>query len=351
MSEQQTDDLLVPYGNLFDLGCQILQNQGTPLDIAKQVVAELLNNEISGYDSHGLLRLLEYVPAMHQGHIIPTNQPQLNEKNKFVTEVDAQKSFGVLSAKVTAKALIYQLNQNQLGFVTLINSGHLGRLWPIASSVCQAGGIVIGFSNLSGAGQNVLPFGGNEGRFCTNPILMGVPAEPPIILDMSTSSISEGKLRKLWLQGKQAPEGWLFDKNGRTETDPNQFYHKPKKAFLGPLGGTEFGFKGFGLALMAEIFAGILTGGGYSQPYSKKINNNAFFITFHPEIFGLSLSHFQQQVAELVTYVESSSPTNNVHMPGRRRDGHSELSSTNNMIAIHAKVFSKLQSLANPGEG
>lgn len=335
----------MPYKILFDLGCHVLQKQGAPLGVAKRVVKELLNNEISGYDSHGLLRLLEYVRAIQQGDIIPTNQPLLNKKNKFVTEIDAQKSFGVLSVHASAKALIDHLDQNQLGFITLINSGHVSRLWSIASTVCQAGGVLIGFSNLSGAGQNVLPFGGSEGRFCTNPIVMGVPAEPPIILDMSTSSISEGKLRKLWLQGKQAPEGWLFDKNGNSVTDPNQFYQTPKTAFLGPLGGTEFGFKGFGLALMAEIFAGILTGGGYSQPSCNKINNNAFFITFRPELFGQSAYQFQQQVKDLVEYVQSSSATNRIHIPGRTRKARSESSTEKDIIKIHADVYAKLQSL------
>jgi LDH2 family malate/lactate/ureidoglycolate dehydrogenase len=346
LSEQQTDDFLIQYENLLDLGCEILKKQGAPIEIAKQVVIELLNNEANGYDSHGLLRLLEYVSLIHQDHIIPTNLPLVNKKNKFVTEVDAQKCFGVLSANAAAKALIEHLDKNQLGFVPLINSGHLGRLWPIASSVCQAGGVLIGFSNLSGAGQNVLPFGGSDGRFCTNPIVIGMPAEPPIILDMSTSSISEGKLRKLWLRGEQAPEGWLFDKNWNSVTDPNQFYQTPKTAFLGPLGGKEFGFKGYGLALMAEIFSGILTGGGYSQPSSNKINNNAFFSTFHPELFGQTISQFQQQVKNLVEYVESSSPTREVHVPGRIGGLQSKLSSNEDMIAINAKLYAKLQSLA-----
>ncbi len=106
MSAQQIDDLLVSYKDLSDLGCKILKKQGTPLEIAQQVVTGILSNEINGYESHGLLRLLEYVSLINNGHIIPLNHPQLSKKNKYVTEVNGQKCFGILSAKATAKALI-----------------------------------------------------------------------------------------------------------------------------------------------------------------------------------------------------------------------------------------------------
>lgn len=190
MDRDQGQEINLPFSLVHDLGCTILQKNGTPQDISNQVVNVLLENEISGYESHGLLRLLEYVHLINQGHIIPGNRPSVKQTNKFVSEIDGQKCFGVLSANATSAALIDHLDRHDLGFVMLTNSGHIGRLWSIAAEVCKNGGILIGFSNLSGAGQNVLAFGGNEGRLCTNPIVIGVPSEPPIILDMSTSTVS-----------------------------------------------------------------------------------------------------------------------------------------------------------------
>ena len=335
-------DVELPFAALHDLGCRILQKSGASQKIASQVVDELIKNEVSGYDSHGILRLIEYVHSINQGHTIPGTQPIVKQTNKFVSEVDGQKCFGILSSDAAAKALIGHLERDQLGFVMLANSGHIGRLWPIASSVCKKGGILIGFSNLSGAGQNVLPFGGNEGRLCTNPIVIGVPSEPPIILDMSTSAISEGKLRKLWLRGEKAPRGWLLDKNWKTVCDPRRFYKKPKTAFLGPLGGKEFGYKGFGLALMAEIFAGILTGGGYSQASSNKINNNALFITFHPDLLGQSLEEFRHKVSDLLSYLHSSSLNKDLHIPGHATDNHLEAFSKKRPIHISTSLYEEL---------
>ena len=335
----------IPFGVLHDLGCKILQKNGASPKIATQVVDELIKNEVSGYDSHGILRLIEYVQSINQGQTIPGNQPMVKQTNKFVSEIDGQKCFGILSSDAAAGALIDHLERDQLGFVMLTNSGHIGRLWPIASSVCKKGGILIGFSNLSGAGQNVLPFGGSDGRLCTNPIVIGVPSDPPIILDMSTSAVSEGKLRKLWLQGEKAPKGWLFDKNWKTVCDPRRFYKKRKTAFLGPLGGKEFGYKGFGLALMAEIFAGILTGGGYSQPLTSKINNNALFITFHPDLLGQSLNQFRERVEDLLKYLKSSSSSKEFHIPGRGTVNHLKTFDKKHPICVSSRLYQELQEL------
>jgi LDH2 family malate/lactate/ureidoglycolate dehydrogenase len=341
-----SQDVELPFVALHDLGCGILQKCGASQKIASQVVDELIRNEVSGYDSHGILRLIEYVQLINQGHTIPSNQPTVKQTNKFVSEVDGQKCFGILSSDAAAKALLDHLERDQLGFVVLTNSGHIGRLWPIASSVCKRGGILIGFSNLSGAGQNVLPFGGNEGRLCTNPIVIGVPSEPPIILDMSTSAVSEGKLRKLWLRGEKAPKGWLFDKNWKTVCDPRRFYKKPKTAFLGPLGGMEFGYKGFGLALMVEIFAGILTGGGYSQHTGSKINNNALFITFHPDLLGQSLNQFRERVDDLLKYLESSSSSKELHIPGQATGSYLKTIDEKRPIRVSFRLYQELQDLA-----
>ena len=344
----QSQETILPFSVLHDLCFKVLQKSGAPQGIANQVVDELIKNEVSGYGSHGLLRLIEYARLIKQGHIIPDNQPLVKETNKFVSEVDGQKCFGILSSNAAAKALNGHLERDQLGFVMLTNSGHIGRLCPIASSVCKKGGILIGFSNLSGAGQNVLPFGGNEGRLCTNPIVIGVPSEPPVILDMSTSTVSEGKLRKLWLREEKIPKGWLFDKNWKTVCDPRRFYKKPKTAFLGPLGGKEFGYKGFGLALMAEIFAGILTGGGYSQPFPNKINNNALFITFHPDLLGQSLEEFRHKVSDLLSYLHSSSLNKDLHIPGHATDNHLEAFSKKCPIHISTSLYEELLCLDVP---
>jgi LDH2 family malate/lactate/ureidoglycolate dehydrogenase len=338
--------ITLPLDEVRHLGCQVLKKNGTAPKIAGQVIDDLINNEIEGYGSHGLLRLIEYVELLRSQHIIPRNRPRVRKKGQFASEVDGQKCFGVLSVQAVSKTLIKHLTSHHFGMVTLINSGHISRLASIALPVCQQGGAIIGFSNLSGAGQNVLVYGGNKGRLCTNPIVIGVPSKQPIIVDMSTSAVSEGKLRKSWLKGEKVPKGWLFDKHGKSVCDPNKFYQNPQLAFLGPLGGKELGYKGFALALMTEIFAGILTGGGFSQDSTTKINNNGLFLAFNPTFVGQSLEQFQQQVATLINYLKSSCTDGNLHIPGQNMTIQKRFDEKQ-PLSINIEIFEKLQVLAN----
>ena len=346
-NRKKTQTITISLDEIYNIGCNILKKMGALDKVANQVIDDLIINEVNGYVSHGLLRLIEYIELVQQGYIVSSAQPVIHKKYEFFSEIDGQNCFGVLSSQAVSRTLIDQLIKTRFGFVTLINSGHIGRLKSIALPVCKEGGIIIGFSNLSGAGQNVLAYGGGEGRLCTNPLVIGVPSKPPIIVDMSTSAVSEGKIRKSWLKGEKVPKGWLFNKNWNSIFDPNKFYQNPKTAFLGPLGGKELGYKGFGLALMVEIFAGILTGGGFSQPLINKINNNALFLTFHPTFLGQTLEQFQQNVDDLIEYLKTSSINGEIQIPGWNVDSRIEEVDKQQQISINAQLFEKLHLLEN----
>jgi LDH2 family malate/lactate/ureidoglycolate dehydrogenase len=286
---------------------EVLRKRETPLVVAKKVVGELLENEYQGYSSHGIIRILEYVQAIDQKNIIPRNKPETLNVSENASIVDGKRSFGCLSKEKVIAVLSSHFERQGFGFVSLINSGHIGRLKSIVTPISLKGGIVIGFSNFSGSGQNVPPYGGKEGRLCTNPIVFSIPGpnETPIVLDMSTTAVAEGKVREAFLSKKKVPKGWLIDEEWKTQTDPQKFYERPQKAYLSPLGGKEFGHKGFGLALITEILSGILTGGGFSRPASTFFGNSAFFIVLNTQIFGRTNKQFQEDLQEFLSYVSS----------------------------------------------
>ena len=102
--------------------------------------------------------------------------------------------------------------------------------------------------------------GGIAPRLGTNPLAIGVPdAGGPLILDFGTSATAEGKVRVKKIAGQLCPDGWLLDSDGEPTNDPNKLYADPPGTIL-PMGGDQ-AYKGFGLALMVEIFAGALSGG------------------------------------------------------------------------------------------
>ena len=118
------------------------------------------------------------------------------------------------------------------------------------------------FVNAGRLGYQIAPFGGIDGRLSTNPIAFAAPRRNanPILVDMTTSVVAEGKIRLAINQGVKVPEGWLIDGYGAPTTEPNDFKDDPPGAIL-PLGG-DAGHKGYGLSIMVELLGGALSGQG-----------------------------------------------------------------------------------------
>lgn len=315
--------MLVETEKLKNICINILRSTGVSNQLSRLVTDDLIDNDIQGYSSHGVMRIKEYISYIKQGDVLSQNKPIAASISNIVSKIDGNKSFGILVKKEVTSHLLDKLEKNKFGFVVFSNSGHIGRLSDIADPIIQAGGIIIGFLNFSGSGQNVIPFGGNIPKLATNPIIMGTPSpQGPILIDFSTSSYSEGKLRDAYYRNKKIPEGILVDKNGNSITDPKAFYEKYGEFFLTPLGGKELGYKGFGLALFTEILAGVISGGGTIASKSQNMNNSGFFITFSPKIFNQSEDIFNSEVGKLINYLTEKNLgnfTNNVIIPGLRK--------------------------------
>jgi uncharacterized oxidoreductase len=199
--------------------------------------------------------------------------------------------------------------------VALRNSGHLGRIGDWAELAAAAGKVSVHFVNTSGGGILVAPFGGTQRRLSANPIAAGVPVPegPPIILDMSTCTIAEGRIRVAFNKGVKVPEGCLLDGQGRPTDDPESFYAAPPGAIL-PLGGH----KGYGLSVVAEVLAGALTGGGCSHFGVDRLANNMLSILFDPAFFR-SAGDFSEEIRGLIAHVKSArtiTPAGEILMPG-----------------------------------
>ena len=166
--------------------------------------------------------------------------------------------------------------------VALRNSGHLGRIGDWAEMAARAGKVSLHFVNTSGGGILVAPFGGTQRRLSANPIAAGVPVAngPPIILDISTCTIAEGKIKVAFNKGAKVPDGCILDGEGRPTNDPKAFYASPPGAIL-PLGGH----KGYGLSVIAEVLAGALTGGACSHFGVDRVANNMLSIILDPAFF------------------------------------------------------------------
>jgi uncharacterized oxidoreductase len=176
--------------------------------------------------------------------------------------------------------------------------------------------------NGGGASPLVAPFGGTAGRLGTNPISIAFPTggAVPVLFDMATSIAAEGKIRVTRNRGEQAPDGWLLDKQGNPTTDPNALYQSPRGAIL-PFGGSA-GHKGYGLALVVEILAGIVARAGYARPGAARFSNGTFIIAIDISAF-LDPGQFRTEVDDLLQYVKSAPKASGVEAilyPGEPED-------------------------------
>jgi uncharacterized oxidoreductase len=184
-----------------------------------------------------------------------------------------------------------------------------------AEMPARAGKVSLHFVNTSGGGILVAPFGGTQRRLSANPIAAGVPVPsgPPLILDISTCTIAEGKIKVAFHKGDKVPDGCILDSDGRPTDDPRAFYASPPGAIL-PLGGH----KGYGLSVIAEVLAGALTGGACSHFGVDRVANNMLSIVLDPAFFQAT-DEFSREIRGLIDHVKSSrtvTPEGEILMPG-----------------------------------
>ena len=167
-------------------------------------------------------------------------------------------------------------------------------------------------------GYKVAPFGAIDGRLSTNPIGFAAPrgTEDPILADLTTSVVADGKIRVAINQGKQVPEGWITDAQGNPTTDPRDAKADPPGALL-PLGGIA-AHKGFALALVVDILSGAMSGQGCASG-EKVMKSNGVFLTVYNIAHFTDLDTYRTEIETLVTHVRSSRPAkgfSEVLLPG-----------------------------------
>jgi hydroxycarboxylate dehydrogenase B len=339
---------VVDVQNLQSIVGNIFERLGVPPLAAAQVAQHLVEANLFGHDSHGLLRVAQYCQAIENGEVDPTGCPKVIRESMSGAVVDGARAFGQVAARFAMDIAINKAARGGIAAVTVFNCYHSGRLGAYSAMAADAGMIGIVMVNAGGGGQSVVPFGGSQRRLATNPFSIAAPTsgEFPLVLDVATSMAPEGKIRDYALRGAKLPEGWIVDSNGHPTCDPQDFYQQPPGALL-PLGGP-VGHKGFGLALMIDILAGALSGAGCCRQENVPARDGVLLIALDVEQFTDRV-RFYEQVRELVAYIKACPPApgfEEVLVPGetefreaqqRRRSG----------ITIDENIWQKFSALAN----
>lgn len=221
----------------------------------------LIKADLRGIDSHGVARLIGYVRLWEKKRINPKPQIKVVHETATTATVDGDAGLGLIVAPFAMQVAIEKAEKYGSGWVSVRNSNHFGIAGYHALMAVEKD--MIGFA-MTNASPLVSPTYSSERLLGTNPMCYAFPAGnyPPVIVDMATSAAANGKLEIAQRAGKQVPEGWIQDKEGKPVTDPHAL--KSGGALL-PLGSDfEHGsHKGFGLSATVDILSAVLSGANY----------------------------------------------------------------------------------------
>jgi uncharacterized oxidoreductase len=304
----------------------------------------LIQANLTGHDSHGVIRTPIYVQWLKDGKVRANQRAKLVMDSDAIAVIDGGLGFGQPIAKEAMEIGIAKAKKSGVAVIALRNTGHVGRVGHWAEMTVAAGLVSIHFVNTSGLGMLVAPIGGINRRLSANPVSVGIPVAggEPIIYDISTSSVAEGKLKVAFNKGVPVPEGCIIDSKGQPTCDPAVFYADPPGAIL-PFGG----YKGYGLGIVTEILAGALTGSGCTVPGKTQLEQGMLSIILDPAAFHVQDS-FLQEARTFVDFVKSSekvSPTSEILMPGdvERRN---RAERTAKGIELDDKTWSQIEGVA-----
>jgi uncharacterized oxidoreductase len=317
---------------------------------ARIVARHLVEASLAGHDSHGLMRTIQYVREIESGGILPAALPQVIADWPEGSVIDARGPFGQVACHWAMARAIDKARAGTVGVVTLRHCNHSGRLGAYAAQAAAASCFGMVAANGGGAGQWVAPFGGCERRLSTNPLAMGAPAEGafPLLLDISTSTAPEGKVRDALQREKPVPDGWLIDHAGRPTNDPRDLYATPGGALL-PLGGT-MGHKGYALAFMVDVLAGALSGAGCptKENADSSTGTGMFMLALNIERF-LPAKQFARQLGEMIDWIKSSTPADGfdeVLVPGEA-EHNARIDRLHRGIDISPNVWRDIETIVN----
>lgn len=332
--------MLVPADKLRALAEGILTDNGVPADHAKIQAGLFVDAQMRGIPSHGLLRLRRIIERIKAGLAVPGTSGAQTWSSRNFLSVDGERGLGPVVVQAALDAVVPRAREDGIALAAIRNTNHLGALAYYAEYVARQGLTIIA---LTISEPLVHPWGGRKAMIGTNPIAIGVPADPhPMVLDMATGLVSMGKIHDHANRGVPIPQGWALDENGDPTTDANA----AKKGAIAPFGGP----KGYALGIAFEVLVASLALSGIGTHVKGTLdsvevsNKGDLFIVIAPQ-------HAQAAKAIVTAYLDDirgaapADPAEPVLAPGDRARAAREKSQQNG-VPIDDGLWDDLQKLA-----
>ncbi len=309
----------------------ILIKAGCKKDYANKIIDHLIDSDLSGVESHGVVRILQYLDEYQQGYLLPNVVPKLIKDSLTTINVDGQGGLGIPAIDMATEEGIAVAKSNGMCAVAIRNIGHTGRLGAFAEKAANRGFLFI----LCGGGARdkwrmVAPYGGKKALLPTNPWCLGIPGglRGPVVLDCATSKIAGGWIKAARIANAKLPKGMIIDKNGLPTDNPNDFFSGgailPKGEALG-----------YGLATIGELICDAMLG-----PATVECNTLILLVDTtryrHPDIF-------KNAAEEILSELRDCPPAKGferVEIPGEREQKNREIYKT---IMLPKKIWAAIQ--------
>jgi hydroxycarboxylate dehydrogenase B len=297
--------------NLIGFVAEVFAHADSSPEEATRIATYLTTANLTGHDSHGVIRVPVYMRWKKMGSVIPDQTIEILVDTPSLAVVDGRFGYGQTVTPQAVRIGIKKCKAVGLAAVALRNAGHIGRVGDWAEMAAAEGLVSVHFVNAAGS-LLVAPYGGVEKRLSTAPYCVGIPrqGQDPIVLDFATSIVAEGKVLVASRGGKSLPKGALIDFDGTLSEDPAVLYgpytaEGARDHSQGTGAIRAFGeHKGSGLAFICELLGGALTGTGATAP-DRRFANGMFAVYVDPKVVDTS-NFFDAEISRYVDFIRAT---------------------------------------------
>ena len=310
---------------LKDFGRSLLTHAGLDEEKAEVVSELLIQTDEMGVTTHGISMVPYYVPELESGSMAGTGAYEILVDRGAIMVWDGNYQPGLWLMQQAILAALDRVRESGVVTVSIRRSHHIGCLSTLMRIAAEKGFVCI-LTTSDPSGKWVAPFGGTEPAYTPNPWGVGYPTKShPVLIDFCASITTVSMVRELINTDTRFTFPWKLDGNGVPTTDPSVVNQDPMGSIL-PLGGVEYGYKGYGLGIMVEMLTQGLSGYGRAEA-PDRWGGNVFLQILDPDSFA-GLDTFTAQVEHFNTLCRNNRPApgvEKVRLPGERSYEHMEM--------------------------
>src|ERR1700745_879779 len=299
--------------NLINFVAEVFSHSESSPEEARRIATYLTTANLTGHDSHGVIRVPVYIRWKKMGSVVPDQTVERVVDTPSLAVIDGKFGYGQTVTPQAVRIGIEKCKKAGLAAVALRNAGHIGRVGDWAEMAAAEGLVSVHFVNAAGS-LLVAPYGGGGEGLSRGPPFVGIPrrGRDPIVLDFATSIVAEGKCLVASRGGKTLPRGALIESDGALSEDPQVLYGPyaqdgPRDHTKGTGAIRAFGeHKGSGLAFICELLGGALTGNGATAP-NRPFANGMLAFYIDPQVVDTS-NFFDGEISRYADFIRATRP-------------------------------------------